>query len=107
MVVIAVIGVHLAFVRLMLVSDPFFGHGTIYSQQYSEERFRTIQVGMTTAEVEAVMGPPLRKESASIPADDEMWHYSDQFNGTANFWRRWLLFQKGKVLVVIDDFWED
>jgi hypothetical protein len=62
---------------------------------------------MTTAEVEAVMGPPLRKVAWGTPADDEMWFYSDQFNYTANFWRRWLHFQNGKVLVVIDDFWVD
>ena len=107
MVVIAVIGVHLAFVRLLLLNDPFFGLGTIYSQQFSEERFRTIQVGMTTAEVEAVMGPPLRKVPWGSPSDDEMWFYSEGLNSTANFWRRWLLFQKGKVSAVIDDFWED
>ena len=106
MVVVAVIGVHLAFVRLLLLNDPSFGLGTIYSQQYSEERFRTIQVGMTTAQVEAVMGPPLRKVSSKIPAD-EMWYYSDQFNAAGNFWRRWLFLHKGKVLAVIDDFWED
>jgi len=41
------------------------------------------------------------------PRDEEMWFYSDQPNDLANFHRRWVLFEKGKVAVVINDFWID
>ena len=41
------------------------------------------------------------------PHDEEMWFYSDQPNSLASFHRRWVHFEKGKVAVVINDFWID
>lgn len=110
MAIVALIAIHLAFVRVLLNIDPFFGFGTIYAERFSERRFGTIRVGMTPGEVEAIVGRPLRKvpwDDPGAPTGKEMWYYSDQFHYTFNYWRRWVLFEKGKVLVVINDFWLD
>jgi hypothetical protein len=110
MVVVAWIGIHLATLRALLINEPFFGFGTIYSEQYSESRFRTLRVGMSRGEVEAIVGRPLRKvpwNQETGPHDEEMWYYSDQPNATANFSRRWVCFENGKVVAVINDFWFD
>jgi hypothetical protein len=72
--------------------DPLLGFGTIYSARYSESRFRTVRVGMNCAEVEALVGRPLRIvpwNQHTGPQDEEMWFYSDQPNALANFHRRW------------------
>jgi hypothetical protein len=110
MVIVAVIGIHLAFLKLILMSDPFCGFGTVYSEWFSEGRFNTIRVGMTGGEVEALVGPPFGKVpwgSPPNPQDTEMWFYSKHPNDTANYWRRWVLFEKGKVVSIISDFWFD
>lgn len=110
MVVVALIGLHLAALRTLLLHEPFFGFGTIYSVQYDEGRFLSLRVGMTRAEVEAIMGRPLRVVPWNQHMgrhDEEMWFYSDQPDATANFHRRWVCFEDGKVVVVINDFWVD
>jgi hypothetical protein len=109
MVIVAVLSFHLAFVRLLLKNDLFFGFGTIYSARYSESRFKTLRAGMSRDEVEAIVGPPLRKVPWDVltPHEREMWYYSDQHDYTANYWRRWVLFENGKVVDVINDFWLD
>jgi hypothetical protein len=65
---------------------------------------------MTTAEVEAIMGRPLR----IVPWDQmggspnvSMWFYTDQPSATANYHRRWVQFEGDKVIAVINDFWID
>ncbi len=110
MIVIALLGLHLAALRALLIHEPSLGLGTIYSEQYSEARFTTLRVGMSPGEVQAIMGQPLRVvpwHQHTQPRDEEMWFYSDQPNALANFHRRWLLFEKGMVAVVINDFWID
>ena len=110
MVVVAVIALHLAFVRLLIQNDPFFGFCTFYSERYSESRFNSLRAGMTCEEVEASMGRPLRRQPWSRPDElpkCEMWQFSDRLDYTANYWRRWVLFEDGKVSVVISDFWFD
>ncbi len=110
MSIVLLIAIHLAFVRLLLMTDPFFGFCTFYSAGFSESRFRTLHVGMTGGEVEAIVGPPLRKvlwNQSAETRDEEMWCYSDRQDDTANYWRRWVLFENGKVVLVINDFWFD
>ena len=107
---IAVIGLHLAFVRLLLKNDPLFGFCTFYSAGYSERRFHAVRIGMTREDVEAIVGPPLEKVpwNASVGSpNEEMWHYSERRDDTANYWRRCVLFKDGKVREVISDFWVD
>ena len=60
MIVIALLGLHLAALRALFIHEPFLGLGTIYSEQYSEARFTTLRVGMSPGEVQAIMGQPLR-----------------------------------------------
>jgi hypothetical protein len=104
------IGLHLGALRALLVHDPLLGFGTIYSARYSESRFGTVRVGMSCGGVEALAGRPLRIVPWYQHAgthDEEMWFYSDQPNALANLHKRWVLFEKGKVAAVINDFWID
>jgi hypothetical protein len=107
---IAVLCIHLAFVRTLLRNDPFFGYGTIYSEQFSEIRFSQVRVGMTPGEVEAIMGRPLEKVAWNLdtwPRDEEIWFYTNQHIYTANYHRRWVCFKKRTVVQVVSDFWID
>ncbi len=106
MVLVAWIGIYLATARALLRSEPLFGFGTVYSEQFSERAFNSVRVGMNRSQVEQTIGTPLRK----VPwgsASQEMWYYSDQPDLTANFWRRWVLFENGKVTWIANDFWVD
>ncbi len=108
--IVLVIGIHLPFVRLVLQNDALFGFSTTYSERYSEGRFNALRVGMTTDEVQAIIGPPLSKAPWNQSAGtqkEEMWFYSSRPDVTANYWRRSILVQGGKVIDVIDDFWVD
>jgi hypothetical protein len=110
MVVVAWVGVYIATLRALMMSDQFFGFSTIYAEGFSEHRFGNVRVGMSREEVEAIAGRPLCKvpwNQGPGPLDDETWRYSDQRDDTANFHRRWVLFEKGKVVAVINDFWVD
>jgi hypothetical protein len=110
MVIIALIGVHVATLRALLFSDHFFGFGTIYSEGYSEGRFRALRPGMSRGEVESIIGRPLRiltSDQHAPNAKQELWFYSDQPDATANFHRRRVLFDHGKVVMVVNDFWVD
>jgi hypothetical protein len=105
-----VVGVQLTFARALCTVDPFFGLCTVYSEGYSESRFRALRAGMSREEVERVVGQPLGKIpwNQHVPSrDTEMWSYSDRADKTANFWRRWVVFEKGSVVEVINDFWVD
>jgi hypothetical protein len=89
MVVIAVIGFAMFAVREMFLDN------TIYSAGYDESRFRQVRMGMTSEEVEALMGPPLEK----VPwpeAGVVIWLYTDRLhNRSGDYWKRdvWM---KGK-----------
>jgi hypothetical protein len=110
MLIIALIGVNLAAAHMLLKSDPILGFGTVYAPGYSESRFHRIRVGMTPAEVEAILGPPLLRGDwgcLTQSTDWDTWRYSQQHHYTANFWRRWVMFEKGKVVHVVSDFWVD
>jgi hypothetical protein len=113
MLIIAFICINLAAARMLLESDCFFGFGTVYAPGYSESRFHRIRVGMTPAEVEMIMGEPLQKGDwgcltpSPSTGDRDTWRYSNQHDYTANFWRRWVIFEKGKVVDVVSDFWVD
>ena len=97
------IGIGLYFIRF--VFDAEFGDGTVYSPQFTESGFKSLRVGMSQEEVEAIMGPPLKKVDwhgsiYSVAVGDKNWWYSDS-RGDGNFWRRWVIFGKGKVVAII------
>jgi outer membrane protein assembly factor BamE (lipoprotein component of BamABCDE complex) len=110
MATVALIGVQLAALRALIIFDPFFGFCTVYSEHYDEARFRSLRVGMDRAAVEKIMGRPLGVvpwNQDTGPQDREMWYYTDRPDPTANFHRRWVVFENGKVVAVINDFWYD
>jgi hypothetical protein len=110
MFVVAAIALHLAFLRMLLLNDPFFGFGTNYAADYNESRFSTLRAGMSCQEVEATVGSPLRKVPWDVdtgPRHQEMWFYSYGRDDTSNYWRRWVLVEQEKVVEVISDFWFD
>ncbi len=84
---------------------------TVYASGYSESQFRRVRIGMTPGEVNSILGQPLRKGSTSqCWGHDESWIYSEPPPpGTIgdNYWRRWVLFNYGKVTAIVDDYYED
>ena len=78
---------------------------TVYALGYDEVRFRKIQVGMTTDQVEAFMGPPLAK--SPWDGGQTLWKYSDQYTYTSDFDRRWVYFLGNRVQEVYNDRWYD
>jgi outer membrane protein assembly factor BamE (lipoprotein component of BamABCDE complex) len=105
MALVAVLGLCLAVIRFIALNAPVGGLGTIYSRDYDEAKFHSLQIGMTKKQVEAIMGPPLKMEASSD--SDQRWYYSDQRNDTANFWRRFVHFFEGKVAFIVSDYWHD
>ena len=84
---------------------------TVYAPGYSESQFRRVRIGMTPNEVESILGRPIRKDSTSRRwSPCENWIYSEPPPpGTIgdNYWRRWVLFDDGKVSAIVDDYYED
>jgi hypothetical protein len=101
---VAWLGVCFGGILACISIDPFTGLGTVYSERYSEARFNGLRPGMTAGDVEAIMGPPLKKVAWN---SQEMWLYSNQPHSTANFWRRWVYLQDGRTTTIINDFWVD
>jgi hypothetical protein len=104
------------FIVVIIVAQYYFvdqlkayalGEATVYAKGYSENRFRSIWVGMPMADVFSVMGPPLKW----APWGDypRVWFYSDQETITDNFWRKWIVVdpKNDRVDVIVDDFWVD
>ena len=102
MVLIALIAVGTACVRQM------YFVGTVYSVDYNERRFGRIRVGMTTAEVESLVGQPLRKvpQLYAVPVVVN-WMYTDGRPGWSNYWLREVFVQEGKVVWVGKMYWID
>jgi outer membrane protein assembly factor BamE (lipoprotein component of BamABCDE complex) len=78
---------------------------TIYADNYSETGFRQIRAGMSSNDVEAVIGAPLKK--APYPGGASVWHYTDQYNRTRSFWGRWLVIANDRVEEVVNDCFEE
>jgi hypothetical protein len=110
LVTVAWAGIYLATTKALLVTDPFFGFSTFYSDRFSQRAFDSVRVGMSQREVENIVGKPLRKLPWNQEAgahDEELWCYSDRTDDTFNFWRRWVCFTDGKVVWIANDFWVD
>ena len=102
MVLVALIAVGLCFIRQMYFAN------TVYSVHYNERRFGRIRVGMTTAEVESLLGPPLRKvpQLYGVP-EVTSWMYSDKRHGGGDYWMRNVYFQNNKIVNVAKMYWID
>jgi hypothetical protein len=101
MIVIAVIGFATFAVRKMFFAS------TVYSAGYDESRFRQVRVGMTSAEVEALLGPPLRTLPWWPDQDLMNWKYTDSRPRTSNYWMRDVFVKDGKVVKVVSMYWID
>ena len=79
--------------------------GTIWADGFSEGKFSKIQFGMSKSEVEAVLGDPLRKDCSGKGC---MWVYSNQDTGTADYDRRWVVFDStDQVTKIRHEFYID
>ena len=104
---VALLGVGLGMARCWVR----YNLATVYAAGYSEGEFRRVRVGMTPEQVASRLGSPLRKDSTSPRWSPlENWIYSDPPPpGTLgdNYWRRWVMFEGGKVIAIVDDYYED
>ena len=79
-----------AFWRMILALDE----GTIWVFDFKEKNFDKIKIGMTSHEVQILMGIPLYK-SENYPENDNQkwfWYYTKQNSGTSDFDQRWVIF---------------
>ena len=72
-------------------------HDTEYAQGYSEEAFRSLDLGSGTTAVEKVLGPPL--EIKEYPGGEIYWYYSRHGKRYENYFVRILVFD-GEVSLV-------
>jgi hypothetical protein len=82
------------------------GPKTVYAVGFDETKFQQLRIGMSQAEVEAAVGQPLDK----VPKLDdvpEMWFYSEGETAVDDYWRRWVMFENGRVSQILCDYWED
>jgi hypothetical protein len=115
MLAVAALGLILALARRVFVEDwpdqlllsIYFGDGTVYARGYDESKFRAIRTGMTAPQVERLAGPPLRGTTFLWPGEDDIWLYTYFSRSRTCHRRRWVRFQDGKVIEVINDFYVD
>jgi hypothetical protein len=113
MLAVAVTGLSLSFVNWLCtgpsLTDRFLslvvGHDTAYSKEYSHNKWASLRAGMTTAQVEAVVGKPL-KTHGPYPDGTEQWIYSES-PGDTHYWLRVVVCRAGKVVELIDSFYFD
>lgn len=76
--------------------------GTVWSKDFTEEAFAQIKLGMSSSEVKALLGEPLRRD-----CDEEgcFWPYTGQDTDTADSDRRWVTFDvKDRVIKIRHEF---
>jgi hypothetical protein len=111
MIVVSVIGC-----ATFAVQQMFFAN-TVYSVGYDESPFQKVHLGMTSAEIEERLGPPLEKvpwwqpDISGRPVwgqpGDVNWLYSKRRPGCSNYWMRNVLMEDGKVIQVQSGYWVD
>src|SRR4051794_19964256 len=96
MVTVAFLGLIMGAIRFAFTWESFMGT-TVYAPGYSEQKFHSVRVGMTPAQVEAILGPPLQRRAWGGLSDVSFYSYSDTPDDTGNFSRRWVVWKDGKV----------
>jgi hypothetical protein len=109
MALVVCLGIGLYLLRLFI--DLQFGGGTVYSARYSEREFSSLCVGMSGEQVEAIMGPPLKKVPWSgyaypVAGGDENWWYSEP-KDDGDYQRRWVIFRNGKIVAIVKIYYND
>jgi hypothetical protein len=122
MVAVAVAGIVLAFAKFLFIDNrpidiliaaisALDGHSTVYSEGYSESKFRSLRLGMTARQVEDIVGPALerghwmdsRDTGAGQPTTpgegnlSDLWYYTRAGKARGNYWRREVWFRDGVV----------
>jgi hypothetical protein len=78
---------------------------THYAAQYDEGKFNALYVGMSSVDLENVMGAPLERihqRDGSV-----LWTYSSRDDVACSFWRRWVYLADDKITSVVSDYWEE
>lgn len=95
------------------VEDAFFRYifdideETIWIENFSEEKFDKIKIGMTNKQVLNLMGKPLYDFEEQC-ADFCFWEYADQARNNGDFDQRWVVFDKSyKVIEIRKTFYID
>jgi hypothetical protein len=84
------------------------GCDTLCAPGYSEDAFRSLRVGMTTREVEAIMGPPLYRITSQGQAwYDEHWMYTEGKTVTSSYHVRDVFFLGGQVDSIDSSYYFD
>ncbi len=120
MIAIAVAGIVVAVARFLFIdnrpTDILFaavsaleGHSTVYAGGYSESKFRSLRVGMTSPQFEDIMGPPMEKghwydvgdAAVGQPVtpgegiESDVWCYTRAGKARGNYWQREVWFPNG------------
>ncbi len=109
MVLVALIalGMPPCYLIYQVVRAMFF-LSTVYSKEYSEERYFQIQEGTIAAEVMTLLGPPLDKYEYPGWGDGVVvWMYSEEGPWANNYKRRDVFMQHGKVESLVYGDWYD
>ena len=85
-------GVNDAFWRVVWSIDE----GTVWADNFSEEKFNQVEVGMTQKEVLLLLGRPLNKIHEHKAG--HFWYYTRQDTGTSDFDQRWVVFDSNATV---------
>jgi hypothetical protein len=78
---------------------------TFYAPGFTEAKFASLREGMTTDEVEAIIGRPL--ETVRHEDGETLWTYSNRDDCTCDFEMRWLHFREGRIVRVVNTHWTE
>ncbi len=79
------------------------GHDTVYSNAFREDSWEGLRTGMAFSDVLAAVGRPLR---VRLIKNEEVWDYSES-PGDTHYWKRTVVFQKGRVARIESWFYID
>jgi len=112
MAAVALTGAAFAVVRYLIVDNrpedilkamvsAIDGDFTLYAKGYSESRFRTVRIGMTTRQVKNLLGAPLNWDTpeTSEASGEGIWCYTRPGKSPGSYWVRHIAFRNG----VVDD----
>ena len=77
---------------------------TTFAAGFSDEKFDKVQLGMSEAQVAAILGEPLLKQPCH--SDRCYWRYSGG-PPDSNFWQRVISFEDGRVSHKLADYFVD
>ena len=88
-------GVNDAFWRVVWAIDE----GTIWAENFSEEKFKKVKVGMTMEQVVSLLGQPLN--SSERCENGCSWSYTKQDSGSSDYDQRRIFFDKNRLVIEV------